>query len=82
MLLKAGEKYSIDLSRSFVIGDRMMDIELAHAVGAIGILVPEPGDQYNVKNEIRESEHKPDFQSRTLLDAVDWVIARTLENRH
>jgi hypothetical protein len=33
-----------DLTRSFVIGDRMMNVGMAHAVGAKGILVPEPGD--------------------------------------
>jgi histidinol-phosphate phosphatase family protein len=81
MLLKAKEKHGMDLSKSFVIGDRMMDIELAHAVRAIGVLVPEPGDQYNVKDEIRKSEHKPDFQARTFSEAVDWVIAKIRENQ-
>jgi len=76
MLVLAKEKYGLELSESFVIGDRMMDIEMAHAVGTIGVLVPEPGDQYDVNNEIRRSKERPDFQARTFSQAVDWIIAR------
>jgi D-glycero-D-manno-heptose 1,7-bisphosphate phosphatase len=46
MLLEANDEHGVDLKHSFVIGDRIMDIEMVHAVGARGMLVPEPGDQY------------------------------------
>ena len=39
MALEAAADLGIDLTRSFVIGDKRSDAELAHAVGAIGILV-------------------------------------------
>ena len=39
MLLVAAEKWDIDLSRSFLVGDRPTDMGAAHAVGAQGILV-------------------------------------------
>src|SRR6478672_9829196 len=39
MLLKAQEEMNIDLTQSFVIGDKYLDIETAHNVGAKGILV-------------------------------------------
>lgn len=76
MLLQAEKKHGFDLSRSYVIGDRMMDIEMAHRVGATGILVPEPGDQYKVDNEISLSAETPDFRARTFLEAADWILAR------
>lgn len=76
MLLQARDKHGFDLSRSFVIGDRMMDVELAHAVNAIGILVPEPGDQYHIEDEIAKSKCKPDLRATDLQTAAAWIINR------
>ncbi len=76
MLLQARDKHNIDLQRSFVIGDRMMDVELAHAVNASGVLVPEPGDQYRVDDEIAKSNCKPDFRATTFSEAADWVLKK------
>ena len=73
MLLRAAEKHGIDLAKSYVIGDRMMDVEMAHAVRAIGILVPEPGDQYSVGDEIEGSEEGPDFMADDFLGAAEWL---------
>ena len=81
MLLQAKERHGFDLSRSFVIGDRMMDVEMAHKVKAIGILVPEPGDQYHVDEEIRTSKEKPDFRATTFLEAVEWLLHRTSKKK-
>ena len=76
MLIQAKDKHGFDLTESFVIGDRMMDVGMAHAVGAKGILVPEPGDQYNIEKEIRESTTKPDFRADAFMQAVDWILER------
>ncbi len=76
MLLQAKDKHGFDLERSFVVGDRMMDVELARAVGATGILVPEPGDQYRVADEIAKSRCRPDFSARDFAQAVDWILGR------
>ena len=74
MLLQAKEKHGFDLGRSFVIGDRMLDVEMAHAVGARVALVPEPGDQYHIDKEQDSSRDKPDFKTATFLDAVEWIL--------
>ena len=81
MLIQATDKHGgLDPTRSFVIGDRMMDVGMAHSVGAKGILVPEPGDQYNIEKEIRASSTKPDFRADTFIQAVGWILER-LDNR-
>jgi D-glycero-D-manno-heptose 1,7-bisphosphate phosphatase len=74
MLRRAGKERGFDLRRSYVIGDRMMDIEMAHSVGAIGVLVPEPGDQYHVDSEIETSKDTPDMRKATFIEAVEWVL--------
>jgi len=76
MLLDAAAKHGIDLKSSFVIGDRMMDVELAHKVGARAVLVPEPGDQYDVGSEKKRSKERPDMETESLADAVLWTLAR------
>jgi len=80
MLLRAKEEHGFDLRRSYVIGDRMLDIEMAHSVGAIGVLVPEPGDQYHVDSEIEASKEMPDMKKATFLEAVDWIL-RDIERK-
>jgi D-glycero-D-manno-heptose 1,7-bisphosphate phosphatase len=74
MLLRAKNEHGFDLRRSYVIGDRMLDIEMAHSVGAIGMLVPEPGDQYHVDAEIEASKEMPDMKKATFEEAVDWIL--------
>jgi D-glycero-D-manno-heptose 1,7-bisphosphate phosphatase len=76
MLLDAAAKHGVDLKKSFVIGDRMMDVELAHKVGAKAVLVPEPGDQYDVGSEKKRSKERPDMETESLADAVLWTLAR------
>jgi D-glycero-D-manno-heptose 1,7-bisphosphate phosphatase len=39
MLKRAEQEFGIDLQKSFVIGDRMIDVQTAHAAGATPILV-------------------------------------------
>src|SRR6516162_3313381 len=39
MLLRASEDIGVDLKSSYVVGDKYVDIEAAHRVGATGILV-------------------------------------------
>ena len=74
MLQRASGEHGIDLKRSFVIGDRMMDIEMAHAVGAKGILAPEPENHYHVEKEMEDSEEKPDYSTNTFMNAVEWIL--------
>jgi len=74
MLLDAKKEHGFDLTRSYVIGDRMTDVEMAHRVGAKGVIVPELGDQYHVDDEIEASIEKPDIRKETFADAVDWIL--------
>lgn len=81
MMLQARSRHGFDLAKSFVIGDRMMDVEMAHAVRATAVLVPEPGDQYHVADEISRSKDRPDIQVNSFSDAVAWVLERLRERQ-
>ena len=70
MIDQAKEDFAIDMSRSFVVGDYITDIGLAHAAGIPGILVRtgygEASSRQFVEND------KPDYIADDLLAAVTW----------
>ncbi len=60
----------LDLSRAYVIGDQDRDVELAHKIGAKGILVT--GDPARADRTRPVSAH---CVAHGLARAVDWIIA-------
>ena len=67
MIRRAASEHDLDVARSVVIGDRGSDIALAHGIGIPGVLVPGPE---------RYAGPEPDYRAATLLEAVEWVVAR------
>jgi D-glycero-D-manno-heptose 1,7-bisphosphate phosphatase len=72
MFLRAADELGLDLTRSFVVGDRWHDVAAARAVGSRGILVrsglgrgeeaaPQPG-------------LRADIVVDTLIDATAWIL--------
>lgn len=75
MLEKAIKDFDIDIENSFIIGDRMLDVEAGRNVGCKTVLVPE--DKELVKKEREESDVKPDYICDDFYSGVKWI----LENR-
>jgi len=76
MLRQAAREHNIDLERSYVIGDKTLDIEMARSVGARGALVL---TGYG-RDSIRRLEGKalqPDFISDNVLEAVRTILTRS-----
>lgn len=73
LLIQAATDLDIDLKRSYVVGDRYLDIELAHNVGANGILVLTGYGQGELRYVGPKQKCKPVFIARDLLDAVQWI---------
>jgi D-glycero-D-manno-heptose 1,7-bisphosphate phosphatase len=73
MLRAAAREHDIDLARSWVIGDKASDINLASAVGARGVLVLTGyGSETLAQRERWPCE--PEFVSDNLLDAVRMIL--------
>jgi D-glycero-D-manno-heptose 1,7-bisphosphate phosphatase len=67
LLLQAARELAVDLSRSFMIGDRAADIETGRAVGACTVLIDRAG--------IPTPEGlEPDHIATSLLGAVEWLL--------
>lgn len=78
LLIAAAQDMNIDLTRSYVVGDMVKDIQVASKVGAKGILVK---TGYGVKNTIRKELtfgspeiYRPSHIAEDILDAVKWIM--------
>ncbi len=74
MVRQAERELEIDLARSYVVGDRWLDVELARNVGATGILV-------RTGYGASEEHHPPvgveaKLIADNLMEAVAWIIGK------
>jgi len=75
MLVAAAWQHDLDLSRSFMVGDKATDIDLAHNAGCTGILV-KSGFGSEVLAGKYQHAVQPDYISDRLLDAVKWILSK------
>jgi D-glycero-D-manno-heptose 1,7-bisphosphate phosphatase len=80
MVLHAAERFGIDLSRSFVVGDRMIDIEMGKRVGATTIIVRTGYGEMEI-SQMQEHNVTPDYVAENLLDAMQY-IKKVLHREH
>jgi D,D-heptose 1,7-bisphosphate phosphatase len=73
MILDASEKYNIDLSKSYLIGDNISDIESAMNAGCKSVLV-KTGYGMKFINELQKQNKFPSFVAENLMDAVNFII--------
>lgn len=73
MLLSAAEKHHLDLKQSYVVGDKLIDVELGLKAGSKGILV-ETGYGKREREQIKDRNIKPDKICSDLKQAIDWII--------
>lgn len=74
LLERAAREHSLDLSRSFVVGDRYGDIELARNVRARGILVRTGYGEGELAWHSAKWPTQPDFVAEDLSKAADWIL--------
>lgn len=74
MLERAASEHCIDLKRSFVVGDRHGDIQLAHNANARGILVRTGYGEGELAWHAAKWPAPPDFIADDLTKAVDWIL--------
>lgn len=73
MLVAAAWNHDLDLNRSFMVGDKATDIDLAHNAGCKGILV-RTGYGDRVLEGSYQHRVEPDFVAQDLVGAVEWII--------
>ncbi len=74
LLELAFQKYQIDKERSFVVGDRVIDVELAKNAGLKSILVLTGYGRGELEYVLPQKQIKPDFIAKDLSEAVNYIL--------
>ncbi len=75
MIGQAAADLDLDLARSFMIGDKITDVELIHRVGGRGVFVLTGYGKGDLENFGAQWRDRPDFIAAHVEDAVDWILA-------
>jgi D-glycero-D-manno-heptose 1,7-bisphosphate phosphatase len=73
MLVAAAWEHDLDISRSFMVGDKATDVDLAHNAGCTGILV-QTGYGDRVLQGDYQHHTQPDYIAEDLPHAVRWIL--------
>jgi D-glycero-D-manno-heptose 1,7-bisphosphate phosphatase len=76
MLEQAAREHGLDLRRSFVVGDRYGDVELAHRAGARSILVRTGYGEGEIQWHSPNWPARPDFIAADLAAAAEWIVSQ------
>ena len=76
MLEQAAREHGLDLRRSFVVGDRYGDIELARRAGARAILVRTGYGEGEIQWHSAGWPAPPDFIAADLAAAAEWIVSQ------
>lgn len=72
MIWQAQRELGIDPARSFVVGDRWIDVEMGRAAGARTVLVRTGYGR--AEEPLRPADLTADFVAETLMDATGWIL--------
>ena len=75
MALQAESELNIDLSGSYMIGDKVEDIEFGKNIHATPILVLTGYGKKSLE-KIKNSTFRPAYTAQNLLDAVNWIMKK------
>jgi D-glycero-D-manno-heptose 1,7-bisphosphate phosphatase len=71
--------HDLDLSKSFMVGDKITDVELAHQIGATGVMVKTGYGRGELEYYSHTWKVQPDYIAEDLAEAIDWILAQIKE---
>lgn len=71
---KAIEEHDIDVNRSYMIGDKILDVEAGQKIGVKTALVPEAHVRDDFLSVKDEWGCYPDYVGDDFMDAVGWIL--------
>lgn len=74
LIVNAKNRYDIDLSCAFMVGDSAKDIECARKAGCARAVLVKTGNGAHAVTELNTSCIAADHVAENLLEAADWII--------
>jgi D-glycero-D-manno-heptose 1,7-bisphosphate phosphatase len=72
---QAAQELNLDLEKSYVVGDRFKDVEMARNAGASAILVLTGYGKGELEFLGPSSKAQVDFVAEDLAEAVEWILS-------
>ncbi len=72
LLLDSAQKLNIKLSESFMVGDKLSDIQAGKAAGCRGTILVRTGS--GKLESVRKASQQADFIADSLLEAAHWIV--------
>ncbi|NBU20578.1 D-glycero-beta-D-manno-heptose 1,7-bisphosphate 7-phosphatase [bacterium] len=72
LIQDAARLFDVDLSQSYMVGDRLSDIKAGYAAGCKGSLLVLSGDGEKTQKEL--SGFRPTWIAHSLLDVAKWIV--------
>ena len=79
LMKQAAQELSLDLEKSYVVGDRFKDVEMARNAGAKAILVLTGYGRGELEFLGPSSKVQADFVAEDLAEAVEWILSDKAE---
>lgn len=77
MLERAAAELRLDLKKSFVVGDRGGDVELARRAGSRSVFVRTGFGEGELAWHAANWPQQPDFVAKDLTEAANWILMET-----
>lgn len=74
LFVKAINEHNIDVKKSYMIGDKILDVSAGRKIGVKTILIPEPHLKEEFLSKKPEWEYNPDYIADDFCDAVEWIL--------
>ncbi len=74
LLRQASEEHGIDISSSYMVGDKMVDVECAHQIGVKGVLVLTGYGKDELKKIEGARIRRPEYVADDIFNAVKWIV--------
>lgn len=71
---KAIKEHDIDVTKSYMLGDKILDVCAGKKNGARAVLVPEPHIREELLSNRNEWEYDPDYIADDFMGAVEWIL--------
>jgi len=74
MILQAEKELGIDLTKSYMVGDKISDVEFGQKMGLKSVMVLTGYGIGEYEYQRKDWKVQPDFLAKDLLEAVEWII--------
>ncbi|MEZ7893315.1 MAG: HAD family hydrolase [Candidatus Wallbacteria bacterium] len=74
MILQAEKELGIDLTKSYMVGDKISDVEFGKKMGLKSVMVLTGYGIGEYEHQRQDWKVQPDFLANDLLEAVEWII--------